>query len=104
MTGEPTDEQLLARLRDAVNARRGEWTTADVAHTLGFQDDPAFWGSRGRARTLLDQLTAEGLLVRTGDPGFVWTVPPAHRGGPDIGPDAEDEYRAEKADYTPEEN
>ncbi|MGI5223593.1 hypothetical protein [Actinoallomurus sp. CA-142502] len=61
-------EASIDILRDAVQTEGGNWTVHRASHAL-----PGRWIAPERLRTLLNQLADEGLLIKHGKLGRLWT-------------------------------
>lgn len=71
----PRPELTIDRLRKLVRTQGGEWTTARATDALYSALNR--WITPERARQLLNQLVGEGLLIKHGVRGRLWTQPPA---------------------------
>lgn len=79
----------LDQLRDLVQARGGDWTTARAVDAIGHITPE-------RARALLNKLADEGLLIKHGVRGRLWTPPqPAVLDRPGVYDIPEDAYHAD---------
>lgn len=61
---------MLDQLRAIVQREGGDWTTGRASAALDSRPTPE------RARQLLNALTDEGLLIKHGTRGRLWTPPP----------------------------